>query len=406
MSVVSQSEALEGRPDSVTRLGLLAYGLDRPASGIGRFTIELAQALARFPDELAIMLLTPFSGSPAGLDRLYPSVRLRGRLLPSLMSAGPPQIAAIARRAGLRVVHDPFGVSPFLVPHRIAPFARVVTIHDMVPFIYPETHARLTNWLFRHYIPRTLRFVDQVVTVSEASRRDIQRYYGMPASKIRVIPNGVSPAFTPVPPTAVAGVLRRYAVPQSYILTVGALQARKNLETLFAAYRVLRCKGLPHRLVVTGRKAWKAAGIFTSLQQLGLEEDVILTGYVADEDLPALYSGAAAFAFPSLYEGFGLPPLEAMACGTPVVTSNRSSLPEVVGTAGLTVEPSDVRGFASALERLLTDAALHEACRERGLARASRFTWDAAAAEYLDLYRSLAARRKDVGSALPVTTAR
>ncbi|HEU4792797.1 MAG TPA: glycosyltransferase family 1 protein, partial [Nitrolancea sp.] len=210
-----------------------------------------------------------------------------------------------------------------------------------------------------------------------------------PASKIRVIPNGVSNAFTPASLVTVAGVLRHYAVPQPYILTVGALQSRKNLETLFAAYRILRGKGLPHRLVVTGRKAWKTAGIFTSLRQLGLEEDVILTGYVADDDLPALYSGASAFAFPSLYEGFGLPPLEAMACGTPVVTSNSSSLPEVVGDAGLTVDPSDVRGFAGALERLLTDEALHETCRKRGLARAGRFTWDRAAADHLELYQSL-----------------
>lgn len=390
MRAVGQLEAPEARAGSVTRLGLLAYGLDRPASGIGRYTIELARALARFQDALALSLLTPFSGSPSGLDRLYPSIRLKGRLLPALMTAGPLQIAAIARRERLRVVHDPFGVSPFPLPYRIAHFARIVTIHDMIPFVYPETHARLTNLLFRHYIPRTLRFVDQVVTVSDASKRDIQRYYGMPAAKIRVIPCGVSPAFSPVPPTTVAGVLQRYAVPQPYILTVGALQARKNLETLFAAYRVLRSKGLPHRLVVTGRKAWKTAGIFTSLRELGLEEDVILTGYVADDDLPALYSGASVFAFPSLYEGFGLPPLEAMACGTPVVTSNASSLPEVVGDGGLTVEPSDVRGFAAALERLLTDEALHETCRERGLARAGRFTWEAAAAAHLELYQSLA----------------
>lgn len=393
MSTVDQLEAPEARPGSVTRLGLLAYGLDRPASGIGRYTIELVRALARFQDELAITLLTPFSGSPAGLDRLYPSIRLRGRLLPSLMSAGPPQIAAIARREGLAVVHDPFGVSPFPVPYRLGPFARVVTIHDMIPFVHPETHARLTNLLFRYYIPRTLRFVDRILTVSHASKQDIMRFYRMSEERITVIPNGVACTFEPAAPTIIAGVLQRYAVPQPYILTVGALQARKNLETLFAAYRILRSKGLPHRLVVTGRRAWKTAGIFTSLRKLGLEEDVILTGYVADEDLPALYSGAAAFAFPSLYEGFGLPPLEAMACGTPVVTSNRSSLPEVVGGAGLTVEPSDVRGFAVALERLLTDEALHETCRERGLARASRFTWDAAAAAHLDLYQSLAGGR-------------
>jgi glycosyltransferase involved in cell wall biosynthesis len=304
VSALRQAEVPETLRESALRLGLLAHGRDRPASGTGRYTIELADALARFQDELVITLLTPFSGSPAGLDWLYPSVRFRGRLLPTLMAAGPPQIATIARSERLGVVHDPFGGSPFPIPRRLASFACLVTIHDMIPFVYPGTHARLTNLLFRHYIPRTLRFVDQIVTDSQASKRDIQRCYRVPEEKLVVIPCGVSKAFAPVPPATGAEVLQRYAVDQPYILTAGSLQARKNLETLFVAYRTLRSRGLAHRLVITGRKAWKTTGIPQSLRQLRLEEDVILTGYVADDDLPALYSGASAFAFPSLYEGF------------------------------------------------------------------------------------------------------
>lgn len=370
-------------------VGFLTYGLDRPLTGIGRYATELAKAFVAFRDEFAITLLNPFSGSPAGLDEFYPSARLHGRLLPNLMLTGPLQIAMKARRHRLGVIHDPMGISPFLTPRWPSAFKRVVTIHDVVPYVYPETHARLTNTLFRHYIPRTLRFVDHIMTVSEASKRDIVRFYHVDPDKVCVIYSGVSPIFRPAPPSAIVDVRERYGIPANYILTVGALQARKNLETLFAAYRVLRQRGLPHRLVVVGRKAWKTEGMFQSLRELGLEDEVTLTDYVDDRDLPALYSGAAAFAFPSLYEGFGLPPLEAMACGTPVVTSNASSLPEVVGDAGIMVDPRDVEGFANALDRLLNDEALYQQCRTKGLQHASRFTWERAAQQHLALYRML-----------------
>lgn len=373
-----------------TRLGFLTYGLDRPGGGIARYSVELARALTTFQDELAVTLLTPFSGSPAGLDELYPSVELWGRLLPALMAAGPPQIAALARRHRLRVVHDPFGISPFLIPRRVAPFARVVTIHDMVSFVYPDTHTRLTNLLFHHYIPRTLPFVDRIVTPSETSKRDILRFYGVPEGLIKVIPHGVPSHFAPVSHATVLEILRRYEIPQPYLLTVGDFHPRKNLRTLLRAYRVLRSHGLPHRLVIAGRKAWNSPGTTKELQEFGLENDIILPGYVAEGDLPALYSGASVFVFPSLYEGFGLPALESMACGTPVVASTGSSLPEVIGEAGLAVHPTDVRGFAEALERLLTDEGLHRRYHELGRQRARQFTWRRAAAAHVEVYRSLA----------------
>jgi glycosyltransferase involved in cell wall biosynthesis len=313
---------------------------------------------------------------------------MRGRLLPSYMALAPLQIAALARRQRLRVIHDPFGISPFLVPRAVAPFARIVTIHDMIPFIYPDTHARLTNLLFRRYIPQSLRFIDAVVTVSEASRHDITRFFGVPPERICVIHNGVSPKFTPVSPTEISDTCRRYELPQPYLLTVGAVQARKNLGTLFAAYKILRERGISHTLVVVGKKAWKTEGTFLQLRELGLEQEVIFTGHVADEDLPAIYSGASAFAFPSLYEGFGLPPLEAAACGTPAVTSKTSSMPEVVGDFSVLVEPYDIQGFAEALERLLLDDEYHAEYRGRGLRGASNFTWERAARLHLSLYQS------------------
>ncbi|HEX7102451.1 MAG TPA: glycosyltransferase family 1 protein [Nitrolancea sp.] len=373
------------------RLGLLGYGLDRSLTGIGRYSVELARQFSRSADGVSLELIKPFSDSITDLDLPVRTRRILGSRLPAYMLAAPAQIAAVARRDRLDVIHDPFGVSPFFVPRRLAPFGRVLTLHDVIPFIYPETHARLTNLLFRRYIPRSLRFVDRIITDSESSRQDIVRFLRFPAERVNAIPIGVAPRFAPAEADACQRNRERYGLPADYVLTVGSLNPRKNLETLFAAYQQLRRSGLPHRLVVVGPTAWKSAGIFQRLRALGIEQDVLLTGFVADEDLPALYSGASVFAFPSLYEGFGLPPLEAMACGTPVVTSNRSSLPEVVGDAGLLVDPLDVEALASAIDRLLTDPELSVGLIERGFARAASFTWERTARAHYCVYREVLA---------------
>ena len=371
------------------RLGMLGYGLDRPLTGIGRYAVELTQHFST-SDELAVTLMKPFAQPVTELEPRVGTSRIHGRLLPSYMLAGPAQITAIARKRRLNVIHDPFGVSPFFAPRSIGRFGRVVTIHDMIPFVFPETHAPLTNLLFRRYIPWSLRFVDRIITDSESSRRDIVRFYRFPADRVHAIPIGVSHRFVPATREATQRALDRYGITTSYIMVVGSLNPRKNLETLFESYRLLRQRGLGHQLVVVGPKAWKSASIFQRLHDLGLESDVVMTGFVDEDDLPALYSGADAFAFPSLYEGFGLPPLEAMACGTPVVTSNSSSLPEVVGGAGLMIDPGDAKALADAIEHLVTDRATHAKFAALGLARAKQFRWDRTACAHLNLYREIA----------------
>jgi glycosyltransferase involved in cell wall biosynthesis len=378
--------------DEQVRVGILAYGLDRPPSGIGRYTIELVRALVTHRPDVSIFLLKPFDRSIPGLGGTDVDVlRLRGvRLLPALMSIGPAEIAAVALRHRLDVVHDPSGVSPFLVPRRLAPFARAVTIHDVIPFVHPETHARLTNLLFRRYIPQTLRFVDRLVTVSDASKQDIERFLPIGGHRVSRIYCGIGHQFRPQDPGAVDRALERHGIVRPYLLTVGALQARKNLETLFRAFARLRAEGFQHRLVVVGRKAWKAEGAFRQLDELGLNDAVTLTGYVADEDLPPLYAGADCFVFPSIYEGFGFPPLEAMACGVPVVVSRTSSLPEVVGEAGILVEPYAVDDVVSGIVRILGDSGLRETLARKGIERAALFDWRHAANAHADLYRELA----------------
>lgn len=370
------------------RIGLLTYGLDRALTGIGRYTVELARAIHRLDADIELETIDPFAPPVSELASLYRSTRIHGRLLPTLMVTGAPQIAYIAARRRYALVHDPMGVSPFFIPRRVAPFARIVTIHDMTPFVYPESHTWLTNLLFRHFIPRTLPFVDRIVTDSAASKRDIVRLYRVPANWISVIPCGVAEAFRPPAPDGRHAVLAKYGLSEGYLLTVGSLQPRKNLETVIDAYALLRQRGFSQPLVIVGKAAWKSAGPFRRIRELGLDTSVLLTGYVPDADLPALYAGSAAFVFASLYEGFGLPPMEAMACGAPVVASNASSLPEVLGDAAILVDPRDAAGFTAAVETLLFDDGCRQTYRERGLARARRFGWERSARSHVELYRA------------------
>jgi glycosyltransferase involved in cell wall biosynthesis len=371
------------------RVGVLAYGLDRPLTGIGRYAVELVRALRVHRPDVEVILLKPFAGPIPDLDERATAMLPGARLLPAMMALGPVEIAVAARRHRLDVIHDPAGISPFLVPRRLGPFARVVTVHDMVPFIYPETHTRLTNFLYRRYIPRTLRFVDRIVTVSESSRRDILTHYRVAPDRVARIYFGATPLFGRRSDVVVERVLARLGVQPPYFLSVGSLQPRKNLETVFEALALVRRDGAPHRLVVVGERAWRTSGIFQRLEALGLGDAVVLTGRVDDESLAALYSGTDCFVFPSLYEGFGSPPLEAMACGAPVVASNVSSLPEVVGDAGVLVRPRDVAAIAAAMATVATDAALRGELRVRGLERARRFTMTRVADEHAKLYRLL-----------------
>jgi Glycosyltransferase len=248
---------------------------------------------------------------------------------------------------------DLFHATEHLLP-RFSSVRTVFTLHDLIFLFYPEAHKPLNRWFLTLMMPRFLRAADAVIAVSECTKRDAMRLYGLDEAKIRVIYEGVSPRFRPASPEAIAAVRARYNLPECFILYVGTIEPRKNLTALLEAFHhLLATHDL--RLVIVGKKGWLYEGFFRRLRELGLEDRVIFTGYVPDEDLPAIYSAADLFVFPSLYEGFGLPVLEAMACGTPVVCSNTSSLPEVAGDAALLVDPTDVRALAGAIERVLTD---------------------------------------------------
>lgn len=270
----------------------------------------------------------------------------------------------------------------------------VLTVHDLSFLRVPQCFTDALRRYLEQVVPCSVSRADSVIADSESTKRDLIELLGTPADKITVIYSGIEPRFRPITDrAALKDARRRYNLPERFILSVGTLQPRKNFTALIEAFARLRMEGGSLKLVIVGEKGWLYEDIFARVESLGLQGEVLFPGFVADEDLPALYNLAEVFALPSLYEGFGLPPLEAMACGTPVVTSNISSLPEVVGDAGLMVEPMDVAGLAGDIGRLLEDGALHQEMVRRGLARAQEFTWERAARQLLAVYERTAERR-------------
>ena len=285
-------------------------------------------------------------------------------------------------------------------PDFIPPFARrcksVITIHDLAFLLYPDI---LTEESRRYYsqVHRAAESADAIISVSNSTKRDIVQELGVGEDKVFVVHNGVGSEFRPVEDArTLEDSLVKYGIERPFILFVGTLEPRKNLPTLLRAFAKLdpNTPGddrndpvkLP-RLVIVGRQGWLCDNLNSEIRGLGISERVIFTGHVEGDDLVALYNASAFLVQPSLYEGFGLPPLEAMACGTPCIVSNTSSLPEIVGDAALKVDPLDVQGWTQAMMKMLTSADLRERLRAKGLARSTEFTWEAAARKTLEIYQ-------------------
>jgi glycosyltransferase involved in cell wall biosynthesis len=269
----------------------------------------------------------------------------------------------------------------------------VATIHDMIPLLRPQWVTRKHRLVVMAGYQRLRQQADLVITPSEATKADVVHHLQINPDRIAVIPWGCEERFRPTGnPEHFAGVQQRLGLPARYLLFVGTLEPRKNLTTLMHAYAMLRAerRGEDLKLVVAGRMGWLYDDIFNTVEALALAEEVLFTGFVDDEDLPDLYRGASMFVFPSLYEGFGLPILEAMASGVPVITSDTASMAEVAGDAAIRVDPHDPRAIAEAIAQVLADDKLREALTQKGIARARRFTWGAVAQKTLALYTALA----------------
>jgi glycosyltransferase involved in cell wall biosynthesis len=362
------------------------------AAGIGRYVRELTAALVDLPhplprpDDLRLFVagargasLPPTPGG-ATICRSPLSERTHARLWHRLRL--PVPVEAWTGRLDL------FHATDFALPPTLPRTRTVLTVFDLAFERYPdETMPGMRSYLGR-VVPRSVRRADRVIAISEATRADLTELYGTPAAKVEVVPLGVDARFNPRrAPDEEAAVRRKYGLPAGpLVLTVGTLQPRKNHRRLVQAFAQVRGRAT---LVIAGGVGWAYEGVYEAARQAGLAERVAFTGFVDDADLPALYRAATVFAYPALYEGFGLPALEAMASGVPVMASNTSSLPEVVGEVGLLVDPLDVAGMAAALERLLGDEGLRADLREKGIARAAAFTWARAAESTWGIYRRL-----------------
>jgi glycosyltransferase involved in cell wall biosynthesis len=275
----------------------------------------------------------------------------------------------------------------------------VFTLHDLIFQFFPEYHLPLNRWFLRNAMPHFLRRADAIIAVSECTKRDAIRVYNIPPEKITVIYEAADPALHPeTDASRIAQVRARYANNQPFLLFVGVIEPRKNIIALVDALRLLRARGYPHRLLIAGRKGWLYQPTLDHVKQTGMSDAVDFLDFVPDDDLAALFSACDAFVFPSLYEGFGLPPLEAMAAGAPVICSNTSSLPEVVGDAALLINPRDVGEIANAIERVITDSALRDELRTKGLAQAKKFSWERAARETLAVYQRVSGSKFEVES--------
>jgi glycosyltransferase involved in cell wall biosynthesis len=388
------------------RIGIDITSAIRQGAGIGRFTRELVRAFLALDSPNEYVLFAATGGLPRSTweSRLayivQPATRHHLRLeICNLRFVSDDWLHRIWHRARLPIPieamigrMDLFHEPDFVLPPTLPRTRTVLTVHDLTFIRDPESaFPRLRHYLNR-VVPRSVARATRVLADSAATQSDLVELLGTPAEKVTVLYGGVDARFVPVrEPERLAAIRVKYGIgDEPFILGIGTLQPRKNYKRLIQAFSNLKPPTSNLKLAIAGEKGWMYDDIFSKVKQLGLEGHVLFPGFVDDDDLPALYSAAEMLAYPSIYEGFGLPLLEAMACGTPVVTSVTSSLPELAGDAALLVEPTDVDAIATAMRRLLQDADLRRRLVAAGFEQGRKFTWEKAAAQLLGIYEDMA----------------
>jgi glycosyltransferase involved in cell wall biosynthesis len=347
-------------------------------AGIGRYAGSLAAAMvARMPGRLALF----YNGGrdarlPSGLENV-PAGSVRAGYKPWRMAVW---LGHLARLGFNRLVPgaELFHATEHLLPP-LKGVPTVLTVHDMIFRMFPEHQKVLNYWYLNATMPMYCRRAGAIITVSQASKRDILRLYRLDPAKITVVYEAASPEFAPTEPAVVEQARRRLGLPDRYLIHVGTIEPRKNLTRLVEALQLLRDQGERIPLVVVGRRGWLYDDFFRRLGELEVRDSVVFPGYVSSADLPLFYAAATAAVVPSVYEGFGLPVLEAMACGTPVASSTAACLSEIGGDAPTYFEPTNVPSMAEAMRRVWVDADRRSEMRARGLERASQFSWAKAA---------------------------
>ncbi|MCD6419587.1 MAG: glycosyltransferase family 4 protein [Synergistetes bacterium] len=361
-------------------------------TGIGRYTLSMyREMMKRFPEEGYTFFYDYYYSKELKIQASPLVSKLRGKMVHrrGVIARGARKAKATWTKFSSLFRHFDVYHEPNFVPMDFPASKIVTTIHDLSFMLYPQWHPRERVEFMEKNFASRLKLSDVILTVSEYGKREVEKYVGIPGGKIRVVYNAVDERFRPLSKASVTTYLRAKRYPEDYVLFVGAVEPRKNLETLIGAFGdIERSFGNLH-LIIVGPKGWLCESVFRKVEELGLTNKVHFTGFVADEELIYLYNGAQVFVYPSFYEGFGIPVLEAMACKIPVIVSNTSSLPELVGDAGMLVDPHSQEGFAEAMRKVLEDRDEAERLSEKGYLRSANFSWEKSAKALMDIFKGL-----------------
>jgi len=370
-------------------IGIVSSFIDEYSGGIGVYTHQLVKNLNQMDKENNYHLIHYSKSNHEIYNQNNEIIIPKNRFIKkwgSYMFWRYYSLPQGLKKYDLDVVHDPYELGPFTFNQ---PFRKVITVHDLTPLLFPNLFKRGDVMLHRLLLKKTIQKADKIITVSYNSQRDIMEYMNVPEEDIEVIYNGKDENFRPINSKKIEEVREKYSLPPHFILSVGGLHPIKNIPRLLEAYHLALRNGLEHKLVMVGGAVDKAEEIFKIITARGLEDHVIFTGVVSDDDLVGLYNAADLFLYPCLYAGFGLPPLEAMACGTPVITSHNSSLPEIVGDAAKLIDPYDPEKLAGAINNVLSDDEMIKTLVKKGLKQAKMFNWRKTAGETLNVYNEV-----------------
>ena len=371
------------------KIGLLSWIIDRKRTGVDNYLYNLINSFIKEGKSQHMSLIHYNKTS----DPVY--TKVHDVIIPTF---GPSKFTKIfgmpyaIKKEGIDILHVPMHwptqILSFFFNYNVK---KILTIHDITPLLIPETHTAETKRWWLSSLNLIKNRADIIITDSSNTKKDCVKYLDIPKDRIRVIHLAADPMYKPFKnkETAIKDLNNNYNLNLPFILAVGTLEKRKNIPTLIRAFNQLKKKGIKHKLVLIGGKGWKYNEIFHTIDKLNLKEEVLFMGYVPDEDLVKFYNTADLFVYPSIYEGFGLPPLEAMACGCPVVTSNSSSLPEVVGDAGIMVDPYNSDDLADKIYEILNNRNLRAKLCNKSLKRAKMFNWEKTARETWKVYEEV-----------------
>jgi glycosyltransferase involved in cell wall biosynthesis len=374
------------------RIAIDAHSVGTGLGGNETYATNLIEGLARIDSVNSYTLYVTRREALERFSNRWPNFSVRVTLPHTPLIRIPLTLSTELRKNPVDVLHVQFTAPPF------SPCPVVVSIHDLSFEHLPQTFKWRSRKQLRITVRRSARQAAQVIALSEYARSDIIATYSVNPGNVSVIPLAAPAHFGPTrDEVELQRVRQTYGIEGDYILSVGAIQPRKNLSRLVAAYSRLRWarpEGKLPQLVLVGKCAWLYDETLRTIKELEISNSVILTGYVPEADLPALYSGALCFVYPSYFEGFGLPPLEAMKCGVPVIVGDKTSLPEVVGDAGVLVDPFDIEDITTAIGKVIADSELRMQLRAKGLERAKLFDWQETARQTLAVYKRAAGAKR------------